>query len=92
MNKKETSVKNHCLRCLLQEIDEEEYISKLKKVILMMKASERASDEETNRRLLICKQCDYLERGTCLACGCYVELRSAMRHGKCPYKKWILNK
>ncbi len=88
MNKKETSVKNHCLRCLLQEIDEEEYISKLKRVILLMKASERASDEETSRRLLICKQCDYLERGTCLACGCYVELRSAMRHGRCPYKKW----
>ena len=84
--------KTHCLKCLLQEIDEEEYISKLKRVILMMKASERASDEETNRRLLICKQCDYLERGTCLACGCYVELRSAMRHGKCPYKKWTLNK
>ena len=82
------SQKNHCLKCLLQEIDEEEYVSKLKRVILMMKASERASDEETNRRLLICKECGDLEQGTCRACGCYVELRAAMRGGKCPYRKW----
>ena len=88
MDTEKTEARGRCLKCLLQEYDEAAYISKLKRVILMMKASERASDEETNRRLLLCKQCDYLEKGTCLACGCYVELRAAMRHGRCPYSKW----
>lgn len=88
MNIDKLSGEKHCLRCLLQEYDEEAYMSKLKRVILLMKASERASEEETERRLGICRQCDYLERGTCRACGCYVELRAASRAGRCPYKKW----
>ncbi len=80
--------RHHCLRCLLQEIDEEEYRNRLLRVIQMMKPSEKAEDSEVERRLSICKSCDYLESGTCLACGCYVELRAASRSGRCPYKKW----
>ena len=26
--------------------------------------------------------------GMCRACGCYVELRAAMRKNACPYEKW----
>lgn len=88
MLKEKMSGEKHCLRCLLQEYDEEAYMSKLKRVIQLMKKSERAPEEETQRRLEICRQCNYLERGTCLACGCYVELRAATRAGRCPYKKW----
>ncbi len=86
--KAETHGPGHCVRCLLREYDEEAYISKLLRVIRLMKPREKASEEETARRLGICKECDKLEMGTCLACGCYVELRSALKNGKCPYKKW----
>ncbi len=48
----------------------------------------RAPEEEYERRLTLCKDCEKLLQGTCLACGCYVELRAAARGGHCPKKKW----
>ncbi len=86
--KEETSSGGHCVRCLLQDYDEETYVSKLLRVIRLMKPQEKASAEEVDRRLAICRECGKLEMGTCLACGCYVELRSAQKNGKCPYRKW----
>lgn len=86
--REETSAGGHCIRCLLQDYDEEAYISKLLRVIRMMTPSEKAKEEVVRTRLAVCKECDRLEMGTCLACGCYVELRAAMAGGRCPYKKW----
>ncbi len=86
--KEETKSHGHCVRCLLQDFDQETYVSRFLKVIRLMKPHERASEEVIAGRLQICRECDRLEMGTCLACGCYVELRSALKNGKCPYKKW----
>ena len=68
-----------CLRCLLQDFDRQAYIATLK---------ERADPTEYAARLDACRACSRLERGLCLACGCYVELRAASRRGRCPYEKW----
>ena len=54
-----------------------------------IKARDRVDDAEYERRLTICQDCDYLNAGTCSACGCYVELRAISKTGRCPYKKWI---
>lgn len=78
----------HCLRCLLREFDEQTYLKTLKEHIERTPESERTDPEEYAGRLETCKNCDRLERGTCLACGCYVELRAASRRGRCPYGKW----
>lgn len=48
----------------------------------------RVGEEQYRKRLDICRQCDRLSGGTCLACGCYVELRAAAVHTACPRKKW----
>lgn len=80
--------KKPCLKCLLKEMDEAAYMEKLHRYIEMMDAKSRTSDKEYEERLGKCKQCDYLEAGTCLACGCYVELRAATKVSACPYKKW----
>ena len=77
-----------CLRCLLQEFDEDTYIRTLKAHIERTPAGDRAAPEIYKTRLDTCKSCDRLERGTCLACGCYVELRAASRRSRCPYGKW----
>ena len=47
-----------------------------------------ASENEYNRRLDICKDCEKLSQGTCLRCGCYVELRAASKNAHCPGKSW----
>ncbi|MBO4604332.1 MAG: hypothetical protein J5657_03415 [Clostridiales bacterium] len=49
---------------------------------------ELVSDEVLSERLVFCKECEKINQGTCLACGCYVEIRAAMKKGKCPYRKW----
>jgi len=77
-----------CRRCLLEEFDEAAYIRTLKAHIECTPERERTDPEEYAKRLAACKDCDYLEAGTCLACGCYVELRAASKRGRCPYHKW----
>lgn len=78
---------NICKKCLLREMAEADMamITKYKEAI---KKSDRVSEEIYEERLSVCKSCEFLNAGTCGACGCYVELRAAARAGKCPYKKW----
>lgn len=53
-----------------------------------IKAADKAEEACYESRLSVCKKCDYLNEGTCGACGCYVELRAAAKNTVCPYKKW----
>ena len=82
----------YCRKCLLKDFDDDKYRELIKKELDWMDEEMKAPDELYAQRLTICEECDRLNQGTCLACGCYVELRSAMRHGKCPYRKWTLHK
>lgn len=76
-----------CKKCLLREMAEVDakMIEKYKKAI---KSSDQVAPEIYEERLALCKGCDYLNAGTCGACGCYVELRAAGKKSGCPYKKW----
>ena len=69
-------------------MDEKAYMEKLHRYIQLLDLDVKAADDLYKRRLDACKKCDYLEAGTCQACGCYVELRAAVKKNKCPYKKW----
>ena len=77
-----------CKRCLIRELDEEKYHKMIGQYIEIFDKSERASDELMENRLSFCRECDKLNAGTCLSCGCYVEMRAAIRKMQCPYKKW----
>ena len=77
-----------CTRCLLKEFSKEDYDKIIVSGLSALPAGELVSDEVTAKRLEICKDCEKINQGTCLACGCYVEIRAATRKGKCPYKKW----
>lgn len=76
-----------CMRCLLREMEEAD-----KKEILRykeaIKQADRVSEEIYEKRLAVCKECDFLNAGTCNACGCYVELRALAQISRCPKKKW----
>ena len=77
-----------CLKCLLSEIDPEAYMRDLRAHIDAAPDRDKTPEPELTHRLAACKQCDFLESGTCRACGCFVELRAAFKRGRCPYKKW----
>ncbi|MCR5119347.1 MAG: DUF6171 family protein [Lachnospiraceae bacterium] len=77
-----------CVKCLLQEYDEEKYRQLIANEIEWMDAEMKTPDEEYERRLDICRKCEKLSAGTCLKCGCFVELRAAAKAGHCPGKQW----
>lgn len=77
-----------CKKCLLREYDEQEYRDKLERLIDLMEESEKAEETLYQERLIRCKICEKLATGTCLACGCYVELRAAAKGGRCPNHYW----
>ena len=80
--------KKFCRKCLLADLDNEKLLADVRQAIDRLDESMKVSSGVYEKRLKICKSCDYLNEGTCGACGCYVELRAAAKTGRCPYKKW----
>ena len=63
---------------------EEAYKEMIKKHTDIIKEEDKSDDETYKARLDTCKECEKLNRGTCGACGCYVELRAARIRMGCP--------
>ncbi|MDE7194758.1 MAG: hypothetical protein K2O14_12430 [Oscillospiraceae bacterium] len=78
--------KKPCRRCLLADISEVELSRAIAARISAVPEEQRTSEEEYNRRLKICRECDMLVSGTCGKCGCYVELRAARAANRCPHE------
>ena len=76
-----------CKKCLLADIDRDAYTEKLMEYIAAVPEDKRADEEEYQRRLGICKQCEQLYDGMCAVCGCYVELRALKPNAYCPSEK-----
>ena len=76
--------KKICYKCLLEDFDEKEAITTVRRMIEDMPKEKRTSPDEYRRRLDICRECDSLISGTCIKCGCYVELRAAGKERNCP--------
>ena len=91
--KEETENRRRCYKCLLREMDEEAYMKQLHRYIELLDRDVKTAEEILQKAgFPFCKQCDYLEAGTCQACGCYVELRAVMKKNSCPYEKWVSEK
>ncbi len=76
-----------CKRCLLLESAQEDTHRSVQEHIEKIPARQRAGEAEYQRRLACCRRCDHLLSGTCMKCGCYVELRAAFANQKCPNTK-----
>lgn len=81
---------NECKRCLLREMSDSEYLEAVKKFIAVIKPYDKVTDEVYEHRLAFCKECDYLQNGGCMHCGCFVEMRAAVKSKHCPDRpaKW----
>lgn len=76
--------KPFCRKCLLDELDEDEYIRNLKDYISAYPQEKRCDEREYQRRLEICTKCEKLSNAMCALCGCYVELRALKKEMYCP--------
>lgn len=73
-----------CRKCLTREMGQTEYFQNLHEYIAHLDADLKVDDTVYEMRLAHCKACDDLYQGMCRICGCYVELRAAMKKNRCP--------
>lgn len=73
-----------CKRCLLLESGEKAVFETVNAYLENLDESEKVSDEIYRERLNNCGECDSLISGMCLKCGCYVEIRAALKNKSCP--------
>lgn len=48
----------------------------------------RVAESSYEARLSLCRACPHLNIGTCMQCGCYVEVRAAQKGLRCPMGSW----
>ena len=80
--------KRFCKKCLLRDIDQNEYFANLHDYMERIDDDLKVDTSLYETRLDVCQECDYLNAGMCGACGCYVELRALLKKNACPYKHW----
>ena len=73
-----------CKRCLLYEAGETAAYTQVQAYLETIPPEERATAALQDRRLALCRSCDQLIAGMCRKCGCYVEVRAALKDGNCP--------
>lgn len=87
MNGGENSAAAKPCRCLLKEADQNELLENIKEYISGLDDDIRADGKLYKKRLSVCEKCDRLQNGICLKCGCYVEMRAAVKNNRCPSEK-----
>lgn len=79
------STKGLCRCCLLSDMTgENNYYESVLRYRAAMPQRLRTPDDIYASRLKSCLACDYLDAGTCMQCGCYVEVRAARIDVHCP--------
>ena len=84
MNGGERSAAARPCRCLLKETDEKELLENIREYISGLDEDVRADETVYKKRLSLCEKCGKLRNGVCLKCGCYVEMRAAVKNNRCP--------
>ncbi|MBR5091369.1 MAG: hypothetical protein IK093_18245 [Ruminiclostridium sp.] len=79
-----------CKRCLLEQLGETGLLRSLEELKAAMPPEDKTDNAEYERRLAVCRECDELNSGTCMKCGCYVEFRALKKRMHCPHenRKW----
>ena len=78
----------YCRKCLTKDMDWNDYFATMHQYIDQIDGELKADAVTYQSRLSICSECERLLDAMCNACGCYVELRAAMKKKECPYQKW----
>lgn len=73
-----------CKRCLLYEAGERAAYTQVQAYLETVSPDELASPAVRDSRLALCRQCNQLIAGMCRKCGCYVEVRAALKDSACP--------
>lgn len=76
---------------MLLEAGEEQSYKALKDYIDSIDDRLKVQESVYRQRIACCKKCDNLISGMCVKCGCYAEMRAALKDMDCPDaddRKW----
>lgn len=73
-----------CKKCLLDKVFEDDEYKNMQEYIDSIDEEIKTEKDEYERRLNICINCDNLFNGMCRICGCFVEMRAAVKKNYCP--------
>ena len=81
--------RRYCRKCVTPQAGEE-FFEGLQRIIKNLDEELKVPEAVYEQRLDSCMACESLLEGMCRICGCYVELRSAMKKNACPavHPKW----
>ncbi len=89
LKKENAQMYRYCKKCLLRDqMEKENEFETIRTYLDNLEPDIKASEEEYETRLEICKGCEMLLEAMCRSCGCYVEIRAAIGNNNCPRKKW----
>lgn len=71
-------------KCLLRQAGEIELAQNINEYISTLNEEIKADEDLYRQRLALCESCVHLSNGTCTKCGCYVEMRAAVKTNRCP--------
>ncbi len=77
-----------CKKCLLKDALPSDYNKYVAGLLARISPADRLTQAAYDSRLALCRGCGQLNVGTCMGCGCLVELRAAYKKEKCPFGKW----
>ena len=77
----------YCRKCLTKDMDWNDYFATMHQYIDQIDPEMKVDAMTYQSRLSVCSGCERLLDAMCNACGCYVELRAAMKKKDCPYRK-----
>lgn len=84
VKQEETQPKRYCRKCLLKDMDKNEYYKSVYEYIEGLDDTIKTDKDEFERRIGICRECEFLLEGMCRKCGCFVEMRAAVKKNYCP--------
>lgn len=84
LSESESSLQRVCKKCLLREMQEGEYFKNMYEYIAQLDPEIKADKKLYEKRLAVCKTCRNLMNGMCRVCGCFVEMRAAVKKNSCP--------
>lgn len=64
----------------------EEAFENVREYIQLIPEEKKTEETLYRKRLETCENCDCLVNGMCSKCGCFVEVRAAYKHNRCPHE------
>lgn len=77
-----------CKQCLIRESEDKAIFENMFNYIRQLDEDIKTASTLYEERLAMCKTCEALINGMCKYCGCFVEMRAAIKRNYCPNKRW----